>query len=173
MPVASEISGSGVVSKRRINGHGPLALNPQKVCQPNDGLLIHVCRDVGHQCQVFHQTTGFSFRCIAGTEHPPLTRLQRARSADLPRLLELGADTRHHPQGRDKRKTGQYMGNACPVHFESFKRPVSGGDGPHEAGCNEVPSELHGIESVEFGCAGGFFQDLIDPRLQCHVESLE
>lgn len=45
------------------------------------------------------------------------------------------------------------MCNARPVHFESFKGPVSGGDCPYEAGCNEVSSELHGVESVELGRA--------------------
>jgi hypothetical protein len=42
-----------------------------------------------------------------------------------------------------------------------------------EAGCNEISSELHGVEGVELGRAGGFFEDLVDPRLQCHVEGLK
>jgi hypothetical protein len=49
------------------------------------------------------------------------------------------------------------MCDARSVHFESFKGPISCGDGPYEAGCNEVSGELHGIESVEFGRAGGLF----------------
>ena len=65
------------------------------------------------------------------------------------------------------------MGHAGPVHFESFEGPVSSGDGPHETGCNEIASELHGVEGVELGRAGGFFQDLIDPGLQCRVEGLK
>ena len=65
------------------------------------------------------------------------------------------------------------MGDARPVHFKSFEGPISGGDGPHEAGCNEVSSELHGVECVEFRRARGLFQYLVDPRFQCRVESLE
>ena len=57
------------------------------------------------------------------------------------------------------------MGHASPVHFETLEGPVSGRDGPHEAGCNEISGELHGIEGVELGRAGGFFQDLVNPGL--------
>ena len=65
------------------------------------------------------------------------------------------------------------MGHTGPVHFEPLEGPVPGGDCSHETGRNEIPSELHGIERVELGCTGGFFQDLVDPGLQCRVEGLE
>lgn len=65
------------------------------------------------------------------------------------------------------------MGHAGPVHFESLERPVSGRNGPHEAGCNKISSELHGVEGIELGRAGGLFQDLVDPRLQRRVEGLK
>ena len=68
----------------------------------DDGLLIHICRDMGHQRQVFHQATCFSFRRIAWTQHSPLTRLQRTRSTDFPCLLELRADACHHPESGDE-----------------------------------------------------------------------
>jgi len=65
------------------------------------------------------------------------------------------------------------MGHARPVHFESLEGPVSSGDGSDEAGCNEISGELHGVEGVELGRAGGFFQDLINPGLQRRVEGLK
>ena len=65
------------------------------------------------------------------------------------------------------------MGHPSSVHFESFEGPVSGGDGPHEAGRDEIPSELHSVEGVELGRAGRFFEDLVDAGLQCHIEGLE
>ena len=49
------------------------------------------------------------------------------------------------------------MGNTCPIHFEAFKGPVPSGDGPHETGRDEIPGELHGVESVEFGGSGRLF----------------
>ena len=60
-----------------------------------------------------------------------------------------------------------------PIHFKSLEGPVSGGNGSREAGCNEISSELHGVEGVKLGRARGFFEDLVDPRLQCHIESLK
>lgn len=65
------------------------------------------------------------------------------------------------------------MGHPSSVHFESFEGPVPGGDGPHEAGCDEISSELHGVERVKLSRAGGFFENLVDPGLQCHVEGLK
>lgn len=65
------------------------------------------------------------------------------------------------------------MSNTSPIHFESLEGPVSGGNGPYETGCNEISSKLHGVEGVEFGRARRLFQNLVDPRLQCYVESLE
>lgn len=49
------------------------------------------------------------------------------------------------------------MGNTCPIHFEALKGPVPGRDGPHETGRDEIPGELHSVESVEFGGSGGLF----------------
>ena len=65
------------------------------------------------------------------------------------------------------------MCHSSPVHFEPLEGPVSGGDGSHEAGCNEISSELHGVEGVKLSRARGFFKDLVDPRLQRHVEGLK
>lgn len=65
------------------------------------------------------------------------------------------------------------MGHSSPVHFESLEGPVSGGDSSHEAGRDEISGELHSVKGIELGRAGGFFEYLVDPRLQCHVEGLK
>ena len=65
------------------------------------------------------------------------------------------------------------MCHSSPVHFKSFEGPVSGGNGSYEARCDEIPSELHGVEGVKLRRARGFLEDLVDPGLQCHVEGLE
>ena len=70
----------------------------------NDRFLLYVGGDVGHERQVFDQSAGFSFGCVARTQHSPLARLQRPRAADFACLLKLRGDSRHHTQCRDKTK---------------------------------------------------------------------
>jgi len=167
------MSDGRVFSQGRTKRHGPLTFDTQQMGQSDNGFLIHVCRDVGHQRQVFHQTTGFSFRGIARTQHSPLTRLQRTRSTNLPRLLELRADTRHHSESGNERKAREHMGYTSPIHFESLEGPVPGGYCSHETGRNEISGELHSVEGIELRRAGRFLQDLVDPGLQCRIEGLE
>ena len=122
----------------------------QHVCQPDDGLLIDVRRDVGHQGEVLDETARLAFGGVAGTKHSPLTRLQRSRSTHLPRLLELGADAGHHAQCADEREPAEDVRDACPLHLEPLQRPVPGGDRTDEARSNMVALELHRVERVKF-----------------------
>ena len=66
-----------------------------------------------------------SLRGVRRTQHAPLRRLQGARPADLPRLLELGGDPGHHAQSRNIGETRQNLGHTLPVHLESLQRPVA------------------------------------------------
>lgn len=66
-----------------------------------------------------------SLRSVRGTQHAPLGRLQRAWPANLPGLLELGRDPGHHAERWNKGEPRQDLGDALPVHLESFQRPVA------------------------------------------------
>lgn len=66
-----------------------------------------------------------SLGSVGRTQHAPLRRLQGARPADLPRLLELGGDPGHHAQSRNIGETRQNLGHTLTVHLESLQRPVA------------------------------------------------
>ena len=126
-----------------------------------------------HKRKVLHQPTRLPFRRIARAQHAPLTRLQRTRPTDLPRLLELGRDARHHPQRRDEREATEDVRDSRTVHLEPLEGPVSCRNGAHEASSDVVALELHGGEGVKLGRARGLLQHLVNGRLQVRVERLE
>ena len=74
-------------------------LNSEEERNAYDWILLHISRNVCHQREVLDQSAGLSFWGIARTQHTPLARLQRSGTTDLPRLLELTRDARHHAQG--------------------------------------------------------------------------
>lgn len=76
------------ISSQYIRGT-PLTFHAQHICQTDDWLLFHIGRNVSHESKILHQTAGLAFWRITGAQHTPLTGLQRSRTADLPRLLEL------------------------------------------------------------------------------------
>lgn len=61
-----------------------------------------------------------SFRCVRGTEHPPLRRLERTRTTHFSCFLKLGGDSCHHAKSRNIRQTRQHLGHALAVHFKSL-----------------------------------------------------
>lgn len=65
------------------------------------------------------------------------------------------------------------MGDASALHFEPLERPVSGGDGADEAGGEDVAVEEEGVVCVEFGGAGGLFEDFVDRGFEVGVVGFE
>lgn len=104
---------------------------------------------MGHQRQVLDQPTRFSFGCIAGTQHSPLTRLESSGTAHFTRLLELRANSCHHAQRANEGQAAEDMSNACAFHLEPLERPVPSADSSGEARCDIVVLHLQGVESVE------------------------
>lgn len=69
--------------------------------------------------------THLSFRGVRWTQHAPLWRLQRARSANLPGFLKLGWDPGHHAKCWNIGEARQDLGDTLSVHLESLQRPVA------------------------------------------------
>ena len=68
---------------------GVTVLDAKLKRQLDELLLLAVCRDVSHECQVFDKTASFSFGCVRGTKHSPLRRLQRTRTRHFTGFFKL------------------------------------------------------------------------------------
>lgn len=138
-----------------------------------DGLLVNIGRDVGHEGEVLDEATGFSLGRVARAQHAPLARLERTRSTDLARLLELGRDARHHAERRDERQAAEDVRDAGALHLEPLERPVARRDGAHKALRDAITVELELLDRVKLGRAVGLLEDLVNVRLEVVVELLE
>jgi hypothetical protein len=118
--------------RRRKRGRKKRTFNTNKEANVPNRILLNIRRNMRHQRQVLHQSTRLSFRRITRTQHSPLTRLQRSRSTDLPRLLELGRDTGHHSQRRDETQPRKDVSDPRPLHLETLEGPITGRDGADE-----------------------------------------
>ena len=136
-------------------------------------LLLDIRRDVGHEGEVLDESARLSFGGITRAEDTPLTRLERTRTRDLPRLLELRRDPRHHPKRRDERQPREDMGNARALHLEPLERPVARRDRSHKALRDAVAVELELLDRVELGRAVDLLENLVDVGLEVVVELLE
>lgn len=136
-------------------------------------LLLDIGRDVGHERQVLDESARLSFGGITRAEDTPLTRLERTRSRDLARLLELRRDASHHPERRDERQPREDVSDPRTLHLESLERPVARRDGANEALRDAVAVELELLDGVEFGRAVDLLEDLVDVGLEIVVELLE
>ena len=148
-------------------------LNSEEERNAYDWILLHISRNVCHQREVLDQSAGLSFWGIARTQHTPLARLQRSGTTDLPRLLELGADTRHHTQCADERESTENVSDTGPLHLETLQRPVARTDRAHKASRDVVAHKLHGVERVELRCSRWLLQDFVDGGLEVCVEGFE
>lgn len=126
-----------------------------------------------HQGKVFDKTASFSFWRVAGTEHTPLTGLERTWTTNFSCLLKLRRDTSHHAERTDVTQPTKDMGNSSPLHLETLKRPVSGRDRADETSGYVVALELHRVECIELGSPRRFLQYFVDRRLEVRVEGLE
>ena len=138
-----------------------------------DRNLLDIGRDVGHEREVLHESARLPLGRVARAQHAPLTRLERSRSRDLSRLLELGRDARHHAEGRDEREAREDVGDPGALHLEALEGPVAGRDGAHEPLRDPVAVQLELLDRVELGRALRLLEDLVNVRLEVVVELLE
>lgn len=65
------------------------------------------------------------------------------------------------------------MRNSCTLHLESLERPVPSTDSADEARSDMIALKLHGVESIELRCSGGFTEIFVDGGLQIGIKRLE
>mmetsp|Transcript_34960 Transcript_34960/g.87209 ORF Transcript_34960/g.87209 Transcript_34960/m.87209 type:complete len:662 (-) Transcript_34960:1408-3393(-) len=107
-----EYERAAAVSAEVEAGQQVHVLHSQVERQPVDWRLVVVRRHVRCERQVLDQAARLPLGRVRRAEHAPLRRLQRARSGDFARLLELGHDARHHAERRDEGEARENLRHA-------------------------------------------------------------
>ena len=144
-----------------LSAEEPDVENAEIVRDLTKRFFVLIDGDVREDGETFDQTALLAFRRVPGTHHAELGELQRARAADLLRLLDVRADSRHVSDGRDVRQSRDWLrplerkeskknlGDAFAIDVESLEDPVSGFDGVDAAVGDDVVELLHYGHHIE------------------------
>eukprot|EP00968_Pinguiococcus_pyrenoidosus_P008708 scaffold641_cov237-Pinguiococcus_pyrenoidosus.AAC.16 len=118
---------------------------------------------------VFRVHEDHRVRCHA--EHTPLGWLQRSRTTDLARFLELRVQAGHHSQRTDVAQSTEHLRDARPVHSKSLEDPVSCAERKDEALCDGISS--YHLDNVERLRAIRFAEHGVRVPLEVRIHPLE